>query len=75
LGFVFTRRLGFCEAHSPVVHEIVAKLADMTAKETAKEHGLQLKEATSHQRLATGAWRGFHENKIARLPYVSPGCG
>ena len=29
---------GFCE-HSPVVHELVAKFADMTAKETAKEHG------------------------------------
>jgi hypothetical protein len=27
---------GFCE-HSPVVHELVAKFADMTAKETAKE--------------------------------------
>jgi hypothetical protein len=66
---------GFCE-HSPVVHELVAKFADMTAKETAKEHGWQLKEATAHQRhrirerLATGAWRDFHENKTARLPYV-----
>jgi hypothetical protein len=29
---------GFCE-HSSVVHELVAKFADMTAKETAKEHG------------------------------------
>jgi hypothetical protein len=30
---------GFCE-HSPVVHELVAKFADTTAKETAKEeHG------------------------------------
>ena len=61
---------GFCE-HSPVVHELVAKSADMTAKETAKEHGWQLKEATAYQRhrirqrLATGAWRDFHENKIA----------
>jgi hypothetical protein len=65
-------------AHSPVVHELVAKFADMTAKETAKEHGWQLKEATAHQRhrirhrLATGAWRDFHENKIVRLPYVDP---
>jgi hypothetical protein len=24
------------------------------------------------QRLATGAWRDFHENKTARLPYVDP---
>jgi hypothetical protein len=32
----------FCE-HSPVVHELVAKFADRTAKETAKEHGWQLK--------------------------------
>ena len=38
----------------------------------------QLKEATAYQRhrirqrLATGAWRDFHENKIARLPYVDP---
>jgi hypothetical protein len=41
---------GFCE-YSPVVHEPVAKFADMTAKETAKaEHGWQLKEATSYQR-------------------------
>jgi hypothetical protein len=68
---------GFCE-HSPVVHELVAKFADMTAKDTAKEHGRQLKEATAYQRhrirqrLATGAWRDFHENKIARLPYVDP---
>jgi hypothetical protein len=52
--------------------------ADMTAKDTAKEHGhgWQLKEATAYQghrirqRLSTGAWRDFHENKIARLPYV-----
>jgi hypothetical protein len=58
----------------------MAKFADMTAKETAKEHGWQLKEATAHQRqrhrirqrLATGAWRDFHENKIARLSYVDP---
>jgi hypothetical protein len=68
---------GFCE-HSPVVHELVANFADMTAKETAKEHGRQLKEATAYQRhricqlLATGAWHDFHENKIARLPYVDP---
>jgi hypothetical protein len=68
---------GFCE-HSPVVHELVAKFADMIAKETAKEHGWQLKEATAYQRhrirqrLATWAWRDFHENKIARLPYVDP---
>jgi hypothetical protein len=54
----------------------VAKFADMTAKDTAKEHGWQLKEAIAYQRhrirqrLATAAWRDFHENKIARLPYV-----
>jgi hypothetical protein len=36
--------------HSPVVHELVAKFADMAAKETAKEHGWQLKEATAYQR-------------------------
>jgi hypothetical protein len=43
---------GFCE-RSPVVHELVAKFADTTSKETAKakEHGgWQLKETTSHQR-------------------------
>jgi hypothetical protein len=40
---------GFCE-HSPVVHELVDKFADMTAKDTAKEHGWQLKEATAYQR-------------------------
>jgi hypothetical protein len=69
---------GFCE-HSPVVHELVAKFADMTTKETAKEYRWQLKEATAYQRhrirqrlLATGAWRDFHENKIAHLPYVDP---
>jgi hypothetical protein len=68
---------GFCE-HSPVVHELVAKFADMTTKETAKESGWQLKEATAYQRyrirqrLATGAWRDFHEIKIARLPCVNP---
>ena len=70
---------GFCE-YSPVVHELVAKFADMTAKETAKEHGRQLKEAPVYQRhriyasgwAATGAWRDFHENKIARLSYVDP---
>jgi hypothetical protein len=50
----------------------------LTAKDTAKEHGWQLKEAAAYQRhrirqrLATGAWRDFHENKIARLPYVDP---
>jgi hypothetical protein len=32
---------GFYE-HSPVVHELVAKFADMTAKETAKDHGWQI---------------------------------
>jgi hypothetical protein len=69
--------VGFCE-HSPVIHELVAKFADMTAKETAKEPGWQLKEATSYQRhrirqrLAAGAWRDFHENKTARLPCVDP---
>jgi hypothetical protein len=50
----------------------------MTAKETAKEHGWQLEEATAYQRhrirqrLATGVWHDFHENKIARLPYMDP---
>jgi hypothetical protein len=51
----------------------------MAAKGTAKEHGWQPKEATSdpqrhriRQRLATGAWRDFHENEIARLPYMDP---
>jgi hypothetical protein len=69
---VIVAGFGFCE--------LVAKFADdMTAKETAKEHGgRQLKEVTSHQRhrirqrLDTGAWRDFHENKTARLPYVDP---
>jgi hypothetical protein len=59
----------FC-AHSPAVHELVAEPADMAAKEPAKAHGWQLKEATGaysqrhriHQRLATGAWHDFHEN-------------
>jgi hypothetical protein len=40
---------GFCE-HRPVVHDelvLVAKFADMTAKDMAKEHGWQLKEATA----------------------------
>jgi hypothetical protein len=68
---------GFCE-HSPVMHELVAEFADMTAKDTAKEHGWQLNEATAYQRhrirqrLATGTWRDFRENEIARLPYVDP---
>jgi hypothetical protein len=73
---------GFCE-HSPVIHELVAKFADMAAKETAKEHVQQLKargHSTPHTRGTayasgwplTGAWRDFHENKIARLPYVDP---
>jgi hypothetical protein len=60
----------------------------MTAKETAKEHGWELevqrgqmpqhtrvtREARHHirQRLATGAWSDYHENKIARLPYMDP---
>jgi hypothetical protein len=52
---------GFCE-HSPAVHELVAKFADMTAKDTAKEHGWQLKEATAYQR---------HRIR-QRLPYVDP---
>jgi hypothetical protein len=46
---------GFCE-HSPVVHELVAKFADMTAKETAKEHGRQLKEAIAYQRHRIRQW-------------------
>jgi hypothetical protein len=64
--------------HSPVVHELVEKFADTAAKDAAKEHGWQLKEATAcqrhraRQRLATGAWRDFHGKKIARLPYVDP---
>jgi hypothetical protein len=69
---------GICE-HSPVVHELVAKFADMTAKETAKEHGWQLKEATAYrqrhrirQRLVTGAWRDCHEKKIACCPTWTP---
>jgi hypothetical protein len=68
---------GFYE-HSPVVHELVAKYADTTAQERATEHGRQLNDATAYQRhrirqrLATGACRDFHENKIARLPYVDP---
>jgi hypothetical protein len=51
----------------------------MTTKETAKEHGCQLKETKGayqrhriRQQLATGAWRDFHENQIARLPYMDP---
>jgi hypothetical protein len=68
---------GFCEyslRSSPIVHELVAKFVDMTAKEMAKEHGRQLKEATAHQRhrvrqrLAIGAWRDFHENKPRACP-------
>jgi hypothetical protein len=64
---------GFCE-HSPVVHELMAKFADMTAKDTAKEHGRQLKEAKAHQRhrirqgLATGTWRDFHTKKSRTCP-------
>jgi hypothetical protein len=71
---------GFCE-HSPIVHELVDKFADMTDKEAAKELGWQLKEATAHQRHRihqqlttdwpqTGTWHDFHENKTARLPCV-----
>jgi hypothetical protein len=63
---LFCRRFVFRKKWPP------AKFADMAAKETAKEHGWQPKEATSdpqrhriRQRLATGAWRDFHENKIA----------
>jgi hypothetical protein len=73
---------GFCE-HSPVVHELVAKFADMTAKETAKEHGRQVggsSKRPQHTRCTAyasgcwpqGHWRDFHENKITRLPYVDP---
>jgi hypothetical protein len=32
---------GFCE-HSPVVHELVVKFADMTAKEGPRGHGLRI---------------------------------
>jgi hypothetical protein len=61
-----------CAARAP-------ELPDMADKGTAKDHGRQLKGATAHQRrrlrqrLDTGAWRDFHENKIARLPCVDPG--
>jgi hypothetical protein len=55
----------------------VTRFADITAKETAKEHGCQLKEARAYERhrirqqLTAGARRDFHENKIVRvLPYA-----
>jgi hypothetical protein len=39
----------------------------------AAQRGHSIPEAPhTTQRLATGAWRDFHENKIARLPYVDP---
>jgi hypothetical protein len=76
---------GFCK-HSPVVHELVAKFADMTHDRQGNGEGARARVArcskrpqhTSQrrhrirQRLATGACRDFHENKIARLPYVDP---
>jgi hypothetical protein len=37
----------FCE-HSPVVHELVAKFADMPAKETGKEHGARVTAPRGH---------------------------
>jgi hypothetical protein len=58
---------GFCEHASPVVHGLVAKFADMTAKETAKEHGWQLKEATAYQRGAPHTTAAGHRD-MARLP-------
>jgi len=68
---------GFCE-HSPAVHEYIAMCAARAAPDTAAQHGWTEKEATAYeryrirQRLATGAWREFHENKTARLPFVNP---
>jgi hypothetical protein len=41
-------------------------------------YGEQLKEATAYQRhcvqqrVAKGAWRGFHEDQTTRLSYVDP---
>jgi hypothetical protein len=59
---------GFCE-HSPIVHELVAKFADMTANETAKEHGWQLKEATAYQiPEAPHTTAAGHRGMLARLP-------
>ena len=52
--------------------------AARAAPDTAAQHGWTEKEATAYeryrirQRLATGAWREFHENKTARLPFVNP---
>jgi hypothetical protein len=60
---------GFCE-HSPVVHELLAKFADMTAKETAKGHGWQLKEARhgiAHQTEAPHTPAAGHRG-MAQLP-------
>jgi hypothetical protein len=62
---------GFCE-HSPVVHKLVAKFADMTAKETAKERGWQSAQRCHssiyqrhriRQRLATGQRHGATSTK------------
>jgi hypothetical protein len=50
MGGISSAVIGGLCGHSPVVHELVAKFADMTAKDTAKEHGWQLKEATAYQR-------------------------
>jgi hypothetical protein len=57
---------GFCE-HSSVVHELVAKFAGMTAKETAKGHGWQLKEATDSIPEAPHTPAAGHRG-MARLP-------
>jgi hypothetical protein len=80
MGGISSAVIGGLCGHSPVVHELVAKFADMTAKDTAKEHGWQLTQRghripeAPHTTAAghSGAWRDFHEKKIARLPYVDP---
>jgi hypothetical protein len=69
---------GFCE-HSPVVHELVAKFADMAAKETAKEgarvaaqRGHSIPEAPHTTAAGRRGMARLPRKKIVRLPYVDP---
>jgi hypothetical protein len=55
-------------------YELVAKFADMTAKETAKRPRHTRGTAYASGWPQGQPWRDFHENKTARLrpPYVDP---
>jgi hypothetical protein len=58
---------GFCK-HSPVVHELVAKFADMTAKDTAKEQHGRVAAQRGHSTPEAPHTTAAGHRGMARLP-------